>query len=104
MTALRISCSLPPSRHAPAYARLAEELGCHGFSPSLHSEIWTHVGRGAEATSRITIGPGISVPSLRNPIVTPAIVPLADRAWLTDRGERSARVFGSGRTKEEVGS
>jgi 5,10-methylenetetrahydromethanopterin reductase len=78
MTALRIACSLPPSKDAPAYARLAEELGYDGFylydSPALYTDVWASLARVAEATSRITIGPGVSVPSLRNPMVTASAI------------------------------
>ena len=75
---LRISCCLPPSKEAPSYARLAEELGYAGVffydSPALYGDVWMCLGRVAAATSRIVIGTGVAVPSLRHPMVTAAAI------------------------------
>ena len=75
---LRISCFLAPTRDAPAYARLAEELGYDGVyvydSPALFGDVWLSLGRMAEVTSRITLGTGVAVPCLRHPMVTAAAI------------------------------
>jgi 5,10-methylenetetrahydromethanopterin reductase len=78
MRDLRISCFLAPSKDAPTFARLAEELGYDGIyvydSPSLFGDVWLSIGRMAEATSRITLGAGVAVPCLRHPMVTAAAI------------------------------
>jgi 5,10-methylenetetrahydromethanopterin reductase len=98
MTSLRIACCLPPSKEAPAYARIAEDLGFDGVylydSPALYGDVWMCLARIAEATSRITIGTGVAVPSLRNPMVTAsAIAALEELA-----PGRGLYAFGSGFT------
>jgi 5,10-methylenetetrahydromethanopterin reductase len=85
MADLRISCCLPPSKDAPGYAQLAEELGFDGVylydSPALYGDVWTCLARIAERTSRITIGTGVAIPSLRHPMVTAsAIAAIAELA------------------------
>ena len=78
MSDLRISCFLAPSTDSPAHARLAEELGYDGVfvydSPALYGDVWMCLARIAEATSRITIGTGVAVPSLRHPMVTASCI------------------------------
>jgi 5,10-methylenetetrahydromethanopterin reductase len=78
MSDLRISCCLPPSKDAPAYARLAEETGYDGVylydSPALYGDVWLALGRVAQATSKITIGTGVAVPVLRHPLVTASAI------------------------------
>jgi len=78
MKNLRISCFLAPTKDAPAYARIAEQLGYDGVfiydSPALFGDVWMSLGRIAEATSRISIGTGVAVPSLRHPMVTAAAI------------------------------
>lgn len=78
MSNLRISCCLPPSKDAPAYARLAEELGFDGIylydSPALYGDVWMCLGLIARETSRITIGTGVAIPSLRHPMVTASAI------------------------------
>lgn len=78
MRDLRISCFLAPSKDAPSYASLAEELGYDGVyiydSPALYGDVWMCLGRIADVTSRITIGTGVGVPSLRHPMVTASAI------------------------------
>jgi 5,10-methylenetetrahydromethanopterin reductase len=69
---------LPPSRDVPAFARLAEELGYESFflydSPSLYGDVWMSLARAAEVTSRIKLGTGVMVASLRHPMVVAAAI------------------------------
>src|SRR5581483_9945382 len=82
VTDLRVSCCLPPSKEAPAYARLAEELGLDGVylydSPALYGAVCACLARIAETTSRITIGTGVAIPSLRHPMVTASAIATID--------------------------
>ena len=62
----------------PELGRLAEDLGyfrvwCYD-SPALYGDVWVTLARLAERTTRIGLGPGVLVPSLRHPMVTAAAV------------------------------
>jgi 5,10-methylenetetrahydromethanopterin reductase len=63
----------------------AEELGyarawCYD-SPALYPDVWMTLALAAERTSRIGLGPGVLIPSLRHPMVTAAaIAMLAEQA------------------------
>ena len=64
---------------------LAETLGYqHAWlydSPALYPDVWMVLSRCAERTSRIGLGPGVLVPSLRHPMVNAAaIAELVDQA------------------------
>jgi len=67
---MQLSCSFPPGPRIVEYARLAESLGYRRIwlydSPLLYPDVWMTLVRVAEATSRIGIGPGVLVPSLRH--------------------------------------
>jgi len=57
---------------------IAEQLGyerawCYD-SPALYPDVWVQLARAAERTSRISIGPGVLIPSLRHPMVTAAAI------------------------------
>ncbi|MGP0030511.1 MAG: LLM class flavin-dependent oxidoreductase [Acidimicrobiales bacterium] len=73
-----LSCALPPSRDLPTHARIAEELGYRRLwvydSPALYGDVWLALGRAAEATSRIGLGTGVAVPSLRHVMVTASAI------------------------------
>src|SRR6202007_948549 len=84
-----ISCAFATSSDTPAHVQLAETLGFRRAwlydSPALYPDVWMILGRCAERTERIGLGPGVLVPSLRHPMVnaaaTAALVGLApDRA------------------------
>ena len=65
-----LCCSFPPGPRIVEYARLAEELGYRRLwlydSPLLYPDVWITLAQVAQATSRIGIGPGVLVPSLRH--------------------------------------
>lgn len=80
-----ISCAFATSSDTPAHVQLAETLGYRRAwlydSPALYPDVWMILTRCAERTSRIGLGPGVLVPSLRHPMVNAAaIAELADQA------------------------
>jgi 5,10-methylenetetrahydromethanopterin reductase len=80
-----ISCAFATSSDTPAQVELAESLGYRRAwlydSPALYPDVWMILTRCAERTSRIGLGPGVLVPSLRHPMVNAAaIAELADQA------------------------
>ena len=74
----RLACALPPSRDFPAYARLAEELGYTRVwafdSPALYGDVWVALARAADATERIGLATGVTVPFSRHPLVTASAI------------------------------
>jgi 5,10-methylenetetrahydromethanopterin reductase len=93
-----ISCAFATSSETPAHVELAETLGYKRAwlydSPALYPDVWMILTRCAERTSRIGLGPGVLVPSLRHPMVNAAaIAELARQA-----PGRVAVAFGSGFT------
>lgn len=65
-----ISCALPPVPDTPAHIALAEELGyknawCYD-TPPLQLDVWMTLALAAERTSRIGVGPGVLIPTLRH--------------------------------------
>jgi 5,10-methylenetetrahydromethanopterin reductase len=72
--ALDINCALNSSTDSPEHARIAEQLGYTRAwfydSPALYSDVWVQLCRAAERTERIALGPGVTIPSLRHPMVT----------------------------------
>src|ERR1700753_1357832 len=80
-----ISCAFATSSETPAHVELAETLGYQRAwlydSPALSPDVWMVLTRCAERTSRIGLGPGVLVPSLRHPMVNAAaIAELVDQA------------------------
>ena len=80
-----ISCGFPPSLAAVEHIVLAEQLGYTRAwlydSPALYPDVWMILGLAAARTSRIGLGPGVLVPSLRHPMVNAAaIATLAQQA------------------------
>ncbi|WAC90659.1 LLM class flavin-dependent oxidoreductase [Mycobacterium sp. Aquia_213] len=73
-----ISCAFATSSNTPAHAELAENLGYQRAwlydSPALYPDVWMILSRCAERTSRIGLGPGVLVPSLRHPMVNAAAI------------------------------
>ncbi|BBY22547.1 LLM class flavin-dependent oxidoreductase [Mycobacterium stomatepiae] len=72
------SCAFATSSDTPAHAELAENLGYRRAwlydSPALYPDVWMILTRCAERTSRIGLGPGVLVPSLRHPMVNAAAI------------------------------
>lgn len=93
-----ISCAFATSSNSPAHVKLAETLGYKRAwlydSPALAVDVWMVLSRCAERTSRIGLGPGVLVPSLRHPMVNAAAI-----AELVDQAPgRVAVAIGSGFT------
>lgn len=73
-----ISCAFAPSADTPGHVELAESLNYRRAwlydSPALYPDVWMVLTRCAQRTSRIAIGPGVLVPSLRHPMVNAAAI------------------------------
>lgn len=73
-----ISCAFATSSDTPAHVELAEALGYKRAwlydSPAVYPDVWMVLSRCAERTSRIGLGPGVLVPSLRHPMVNAAAI------------------------------
>src|ERR1700733_34024 len=73
-----ISCAFATSSDTPAHVELAESLGYRRAwlydSPALYPDVWMILTRCAERTSRMCVGPGVLVPSLRHPMVNAAAI------------------------------
>jgi len=69
---MQISCAFATSMDTPEHVELAESLGYHRAwlydSPALYPEVFMTLARCAERTSRIGLGPGVLIPSLRHPM------------------------------------
>jgi 5,10-methylenetetrahydromethanopterin reductase len=76
--ALTLSCAFATSNASHEHARIAEDLGYTRAwfydSPALYPDVWVQLCRAAERTTRIVLGPGVLVPSLRHPMVTAAAI------------------------------
>ncbi|OBK27479.1 5,10-methylene tetrahydromethanopterin reductase [Mycobacterium asiaticum] len=73
-----ISCALATASESPDHAVLAEALGYRRAwlydTPALMTDVWMVLSRCAERTTRIGLGPGVLVPSLRHPLVNAAAI------------------------------
>jgi 5,10-methylenetetrahydromethanopterin reductase len=73
-----ISCAFATSSNTAAHVELAEALGYRRAwlydSPAVYPDVWMVLSRCAERTSRIGLGPGVLVPSLRHPMVNAAAI------------------------------
>ncbi len=76
--ALTLSCAFATSNESHEHARIAEQLGYTRAwfydSPALYPDVWVQLCRAAERTSRIGLGTGVAIPSLRHPMVTAAAI------------------------------
>ena len=75
---LDISCAFATSMATPDHVALAEDLGYRRAwlydSPALYPDVWMILAECARRTSRIELGPGVAIPSLRHPMVTAAAI------------------------------
>jgi 5,10-methylenetetrahydromethanopterin reductase len=73
-----ISCAFPPNPAAVDHVVEAERLGYARAwlydSPALYGDIWMIAALCAARTSRIGLGPGVLVPSLRHPLAQAAAI------------------------------
>lgn len=95
---IRISCAFATSMTTPDHVVAAEQLGYHRAwlydSPALYPDVWASLALSAIRTSRIGLGPGVLIPSLRHPMVNAAAI-----AMLTELAPgRLAVAIGSGFT------
>src|SRR5256885_5327031 len=71
-----ISCAFPTALDSPAHVELAEELGYERAwlydTPQQSPDVWMTLALAAERTDRIGLGPGVLIPTLRNPMVNAA--------------------------------
>jgi 5,10-methylenetetrahydromethanopterin reductase len=69
----QLSCAFATTRHSPKHVRVAEELGYARAwlydTPQQSEDVWLTLALAAQNTSRIGLGPGVLVPSLRHPMV-----------------------------------
>jgi len=97
--ALTLSCALATSNESHLHARVAEDLGYARAwfydSPALYPDVWVQLCRAAERTTRLGLGPGVLVPSLRHPMVNAAAI--ATLVGIAGAG-RVAVALGSGFT------
>jgi 5,10-methylenetetrahydromethanopterin reductase len=76
--ALEISCAFATSLDTPGHIELAERLGyrtawCYD-SPALYPDVWVTLALAAQRTTRVALGPGVLVPSLRHVMTNAAAV------------------------------
>ncbi|MEW6271249.1 MAG: LLM class flavin-dependent oxidoreductase [Thermodesulfobacteriota bacterium] len=75
---ITLSCAFATSSESHEHARIAEELGYARAwfydSPALYPDVWVQLCRAAERTSRIGLGTGVLIPSLRHPMVTASAI------------------------------
>ena len=75
---IEISCAFATSMNTPTHVAVVEELGYRRAwlydSPALYPDVWIALARCAERTSRIGLGTGVLIPSLRHPMTTAAAV------------------------------
>jgi len=75
---VEISCAFATSLDTPAHIVLAEQLGyrrawCYD-SPALYPDVWMTLALAAARTSRIGLGPGVLIPSLRHPMANASAI------------------------------
>ena len=75
---ITLSCAFATSSLSHEHARIAEDLGYARAwfydSPALYPDIWVQMCRAAERTTRIGLGTGVLIPSLRHPMVNAAAI------------------------------
>jgi 5,10-methylenetetrahydromethanopterin reductase len=73
-----IACAFAPVPRTPEHIALAERLGYRRAwvfdTPALQLDVWMTLARAAERTTRIELGTGVLIPSLRHVVATAAAV------------------------------
>src|SRR5436190_22088839 len=73
---MEISFATPTTLDSPSHVAIAEELGYARAwfydTPQQSPDVWMMLALAAERTERIGLGPGVLIPSLRNPMVNAA--------------------------------
>jgi 5,10-methylenetetrahydromethanopterin reductase len=73
-----VSCAFATSAATPRHVALAEAIGYERAflydSPAILADVWMQLALAAERTTRIGLGPGVLIPSLRHPLVTAAAI------------------------------
>jgi 5,10-methylenetetrahydromethanopterin reductase len=76
MTSTQLSCAFATTHDSPEHIRIAEDLGYARAwlydTPQQSPDVWLMLALAAQKTSRIGLGPGVLVPSLRHPMVNAA--------------------------------
>jgi 5,10-methylenetetrahydromethanopterin reductase len=69
----QLSCAFATTHDSPEHIRIAEDLGYERAwlydTPQQGPDVWLMLAQAAQSTSRIGLGPGVLVPSLRHPMV-----------------------------------
>jgi 5,10-methylenetetrahydromethanopterin reductase len=96
MTEIQLSCAFATAADSPEHIQVAEALGYHRAwlydTPQQGPDVWLTLALAAQRTTRIGLGPGVLVPSLRHPMVN-ATQTLSLQAMAP---ERVAVAFGTG--------
>jgi 5,10-methylenetetrahydromethanopterin reductase len=75
---IELSCAFATSPESHEHVRIAESLGYRRAffydSPALYPDVWVQLCRAAERTTRIGLGPGVLIPSLRHPMTNAAAI------------------------------
>ncbi|GAA4539262.1 LLM class flavin-dependent oxidoreductase [Pseudonocardia xishanensis] len=73
MTEIQLSCAFATAADSPEHIQVAEELGYRRAwlydVPQQGPDVWLALALAAQRTTRIGLGPGVLVPSLRHPMV-----------------------------------
>jgi 5,10-methylenetetrahydromethanopterin reductase len=78
MSSVKISCAFAPVPNTPDHIVLAEQLGYMTAwvydTPALQLDCWMTLAMAAVRSTRIRLGPGVLIPSLRHPMVTASAI------------------------------
>jgi 5,10-methylenetetrahydromethanopterin reductase len=73
---MKVSCAFPTTMSSPEDVRIAEDIGYERAwlydTPQQGADVWVSLALAAERTSRIGLGPGVLIPTLRHPMTNAA--------------------------------